>query len=251
MGTHRATELKTLAYGGSKVGLPLVRKALGLLPHVGFVNAYGLTETSSTIAVLTPDDHWETHGHADETVAKRLGSVGRPLPGIEVQIRSETGGVLGAGETGELFVRGDQVSGKYTGLGSALDENGWFPTRDLALLDEEGYLFIIGRSDDTIIRGGENIAPAELEDVLVEHRTSTRWQSSVSRTPSGGRPSLQWWSRPPESNPTPTSCGNSCAGRSGVRGPRTMWCSVRKYRRIPPVRCCGARSLKNSAASME
>ncbi len=77
--------------------------------------------------------------------------------------------MLDAGQPGELYVRGEQVSGRYTGLGSVLDEQGWFPTRDLASLDEAGYLFIIGRSDDTIIRGGENIAPAEIEDVLVEH----------------------------------------------------------------------------------
>ncbi|MDT5016100.1 MAG: hypothetical protein QOD39_2260 [Mycobacterium sp.] len=163
------SSLRNLAYGGSKVGLPLVRKALDLLPHVGFVNAYGLTETSSTIAVLTPDDHRDAHGNTDDTVAKRLGSVGLPVPGIEVQIRDENGGVLGPGEPGELFVRGEQVSGKYTGIGSVLDDEGWFPTKDIATLDEAGYLFITGRSDDTIIRGGENIAPAELEDVLVEH----------------------------------------------------------------------------------
>ena len=86
-----------------------------------------------------------------------------------MQIRAEDGTVLGAGETGELFVRGEQVSGKYTGIGSVLDAEGWFPTKDVAYLDDEGYLFIGGRSDDTIIRGGENIAPAEIEDVLVEH----------------------------------------------------------------------------------
>jgi acyl-CoA synthetase (AMP-forming)/AMP-acid ligase II len=161
--------LRNLAYGGSKVALPLVRRALDLLPEVGFVNAYGLTETSSTIAVLTPDDHRSAHGNIDEPVAKRLGSVGQPVPGIEVQIRADDGAVLGPGESGELFVRGEQVSGKYTGIGSVLDAQGWFPTKDIATLDEAGYLFITGRSDDTIIRGGENIAPAELEDVLVEH----------------------------------------------------------------------------------
>jgi acyl-CoA synthetase (AMP-forming)/AMP-acid ligase II len=171
-GGHELPSLRNLAYGGSKVGLPLVRRALELLPHVGFVNAYGLTETSSTIAVLTPDDHREAHAASsavDTAAAKRLGSVGRPVPGIEVQIRDEDGRVLGPGETGELFVRGEQVSGRYTGIGSVLDEDGWFPTRDIALLDEDGYLFIGGRSDDTIIRGGENIAPAELEEVLIEH----------------------------------------------------------------------------------
>jgi len=161
--------LRTLAYGGSKVPLPLVRKALSLLPDVGFVNAYGLTETSSTIAVLTPDDHRVAIESSDETVARRLGSVGQPVPSIEVQIRAEDGTVLGPNETGELFVRGEQVSGKYTGIGSVLDEDGWFPTKDVASLDDDGYLFIGGRSDDTIIRGGENIAPEEIEDVLVEH----------------------------------------------------------------------------------
>ncbi len=161
--------LRTLAYGGSKVALPLVRKALSLLPDVGFVNAYGLTETSSTIAVLTPDDHRAALSASDDTVVRRLGSVGQTVPGIEVQIRADDGTLLGPNETGELFVRGEQVSGRYTGIGSVLDANGWFPTKDVASLDADGYLFIGGRSDDTIIRGGENIAPAEIEDVLVEH----------------------------------------------------------------------------------
>ncbi|MBV9514122.1 MAG: long-chain fatty acid--CoA ligase [Mycobacteriaceae bacterium] len=161
--------LRTLAYGGSKVALPLVRKALDLLPDVGFVNAYGLTETSSTIAVLTPEAHRTAHHATDEILARRLGSVGQPVPGVEVQIRGDDGAVLGADQPGELYVRGDQVSGRYAELGSVLDDDGWFPTKDLAALDRDGYLYIMGRSDDTIIRGGENIAPAEVEDVLVEH----------------------------------------------------------------------------------
>lgn len=161
--------LRNLAYGGSKVALPLVRRSLDLLPDVGFVNAYGLTETSSTIAVLTPEDHRVAYGSADETVRKRLGSVGRPVPGVDVVVRGDDGTTLPAGQPGELFVRGEQVSGRYSGIGSVLDADGWFPTRDIAVLDEDGYLFIVGRSDDTIIRGGENIAPAEIEDVLVEH----------------------------------------------------------------------------------
>jgi long-chain acyl-CoA synthetase len=168
-GDHELPSLRSLAYGGSRVGLPLIRRALELLPNVGFVNAYGLTETSSTIAVLTPDDHREAQSTSDPATARRLGSVGQAVPGIELQIRDENGTVLPPGDSGELFVRGDQVSGRYTGIGSVLDVDGWFPTRDIATLDEGGYLFIGGRSDDTIIRGGENIAPAELEDVLIEH----------------------------------------------------------------------------------
>lgn len=161
--------LRNLAYGGSKVSLPLLRRALELLPGVGFVNAYGLTETSSTIAVLTPQDHHEAVAATDRAVAARLGSVGRPVPGVEMQIRAADGVVLDAGHPGELFVRGAQVSGRYAGVGSALDADGWFATRDRAWLDADGYLFLGGRTDDTIIRGGENIAPAEIEHVLVEH----------------------------------------------------------------------------------
>ncbi len=96
-GGHELPSLRNLAYGGSKVGLPLVRRALQLLPHVGFVNAYGLTETSSTIAVLGPDDHREAHSASEAHVARRLGSVGRPVPGIEVQIRDEDGNMLRPG----------------------------------------------------------------------------------------------------------------------------------------------------------
>ncbi|WP_067446970.1 class I adenylate-forming enzyme family protein [Nocardia alba] len=161
--------LRTLAYGGAKAPLPLVRAVLELLPEVGLVNAYGLTETSSTIAVSTPEDHRLAHGSNDPAVARRLGSVGRAVPGVELQIRDAAGAVLAPGAVGELFVRGPQVSGVYAELGSVLDAEGWFPTKDLAELDADGYLFIGGRSDDTIIRGGENIAPAEIEDVLVEH----------------------------------------------------------------------------------
>src|SRR6201993_4272009 len=159
-GGHELPSLRNLAYGGSKVGLPLVRRALELLPEVGFVNAYGLTETSSTIAVLTPDDHRLAQAASDIAVVKRLGSVGQPVPGIELQIRDENGTVLGPGQTGELFVRGEQVSGRYTGIGSVLDAEGWFPTRDIATLDDDGYLFIGGGSGDTIIRGGGDKAPA-------------------------------------------------------------------------------------------
>ena len=107
---------------------PLVRKALDLLPEVGFVNAYGLTETSSTIAVLTPEDHRAAHV-APPTPPSPGGwtrSVAR-YPDIEVQIRAEDGTVLGPGETGELFVRGPQVSGRYAEIGSVLDARGLVP----------------------------------------------------------------------------------------------------------------------------
>ncbi|WP_026003046.1 class I adenylate-forming enzyme family protein [Rhodococcus sp. R1101] len=163
----RTPTLASLAYGGARISQPVLERALAAFPETGFVNAYGLTETSSTIAVLGPDDHREAL--SDESIRDRLSSVGRIVPGMEAQIRAEDDiTVLADGETGLLWVRGAQVSGEYMGKGSVLDEAGWFPTRDRARI-EDGFLYIGGRVDDTIIRGGENIAPAEIEDVLVRH----------------------------------------------------------------------------------
>ena len=81
--------------------LPVIERALALLPTVSFANAYGLTETSSTISVLTADDHREAIASTDAAVRRRLGSVGRPLPTIALEIRGPNGDVLPAGERGE------------------------------------------------------------------------------------------------------------------------------------------------------
>jgi acyl-CoA synthetase (AMP-forming)/AMP-acid ligase II len=160
--------LRSLSYGGSRMPTPVLRRALELFGDTGFVNAYGLTETSSTIALLGPEDHRAAFTSDDETVRRRLGSVGQVLPGIEVEVRDEAGAVLGTGQPGLVFLRGEQISGEYAGV-TLLDDQGWFPTRDRGFVDQDGYLYIEGRADDTIIRGGENIAPAEIEDVLLHH----------------------------------------------------------------------------------
>jgi acyl-CoA synthetase (AMP-forming)/AMP-acid ligase II len=161
--------LRSLAYGGARMPVTVLERALKLFPQTDFVNAYGLTETSSTIAVLGPDDHRAAIASDDPAARARLGSAGRLIPGIEIQVRDDNGQPAGTGQAGELWVRGEQVSGEYVGRGASVDEGGWFPTRDRGWLDDEGYLFIEGRSDDTIIRGGENIAPAEIEDALLRH----------------------------------------------------------------------------------
>ncbi|MCX7162727.1 MAG: class I adenylate-forming enzyme family protein [Betaproteobacteria bacterium] len=161
--------LRAIAYGGGKMPLPVIEKALRLWPQADFTNAYGLTETSSTIALLGPDEHRAAAGSSDPAVRRRLGSVGRPLPAIEMEIRDDDGNVLGADQSGLIFVRGGQVAGEYHGSGSQLDAEGWFPTRDRGSLDAEGFLFLEGRDDDVIVRGGENISPGEIEDVLLEH----------------------------------------------------------------------------------
>lgn len=160
--------LRSLSYGGAPMPAPVLERAMSLFPGVGFVNAYGLTETSSTIALLDPDDHRRARASTDPVVRARLGSVGRALPGIEVQVRSESDEVLPPEAVGLLYVRGEQVAGEYAGR-TTLDDHGWFETRDRGHLDAEGYLYIEGRADDTIIRGGENIAPAEIEEVIHGH----------------------------------------------------------------------------------
>jgi acyl-CoA synthetase (AMP-forming)/AMP-acid ligase II len=158
--------LRSLAYGGARMPPSVLERALAAFPGTGFTNAYGLTETSSTIAVLGPEDH---QAAITGDRRRRLASVGRLVPGVEAQLRDGDGTVLTAG-TGLLWVRGAQVSGQYLEAGSGLDENGWFPTKDRAWFDAAGYLFLAGRDDDTIIKGGENIAPAEIEDVLHAHQ---------------------------------------------------------------------------------
>jgi Acyl-CoA synthetases (AMP-forming)/AMP-acid ligases II len=176
--------LRALAFGGGKMPLPVVERALTLFPHVAFANAYGLTETSSTIALLGPEDHRQAHGHPDALIARRLDSVGKPLPTVEVEIRDEEGKPLGPDQMGEVFVRGPQVSGEYHGR-KLTDEEGWFPTRDAGFLDKDGFLFLAGRIDDVIVRGGENISPGEVEKVLREH-------SAVQDVAVIGVPSVEW-----------------------------------------------------------
>jgi acyl-CoA synthetase (AMP-forming)/AMP-acid ligase II len=160
--------LRHLSYGGGRMPLELVERTLRDLPHVDLVNAYGLTETSSTIAMLTPDDHREAFASDDPAVRARLASVGRPLPTLEVEVRDAEGVPLSAGDKGEIWVRGEQVAGEYVGR-SALTDEGWFPTRDAGWFDADGFLFVEGRLDDVIVRGAENISPGEVEDVLLAH----------------------------------------------------------------------------------
>ncbi len=168
-GDARMPSLRAIAYGGGKMPLAVIEQAMRLLPGVDFTNAYGLTETSSTICLLGPDDHRSGFASADPLVRRRLSSVGKPVPTIELEVRGEAGEVLGPGQSGEVFVRGGQVAGEYLEQGSLLDTDGWFPTRDRGHVDEYGYVYLEGRADDVIVRGGENISPGEVEDVLLEH----------------------------------------------------------------------------------
>ena len=176
--------LRALSYGGGRMPQTVLERAMALLPHVDFVNAYGLTETSSSVAVLTAEDHRTAINSTDPDVRRRLGSVGRPLPSLELEIRGPDGQPLPPGVSGEVYVRGEQVAGEYLNR-KVLQDDGWFATNDGGWLDAEGYLFVEGRLDDVIVRGGENISPGEIEDVLRKH-------PSVQDVAVFGVPDDQW-----------------------------------------------------------
>jgi acyl-CoA synthetase (AMP-forming)/AMP-acid ligase II len=184
---EKLPNFKALSYGGGRMPLPVIERALRLFPHVEFVNAYGLTETSSTVTVLTAEDHLSAHHSDDPLVRRRLGSVGKSLPTVELQIRDPDGVILPPGVSGEVYVRGDQIAGEYLHR-KAIQEDGWFATNDSGWLDEDGYLFIEGRLDDVIVRGGENISPGEIEDVLRGH-------PGVADVAVFGLPDSQWGER--------------------------------------------------------
>jgi fatty-acyl-CoA synthase len=165
--------LRTLSYGGARMPVPVLERALELFPNAGFVNAYGLTETSATVTVLGPDEHRAALATDDPAVRARLGSAGLPVPGVEIEVVGDDGASVPAGAEGTIRIRGDQVSGRYVGQGSAVGDEGWLVTGDLGHLDDDGYLFVHGRSDDVIIVGGENISPGEVEDCLLRHPAVT------------------------------------------------------------------------------
>lgn len=179
-------KLRALSYGGGRMPLAVIERAMTLLPHVDFVNAYGLTETSSTLAMLGPDDHRAAIAATGDARA-RLGSVGRPLPSVELEIRCPEGRVLPFGQSGEIHVRGEQVAGEYLHK-KLVGDDGWFATSDAGQFDADGYLYVEGRLDDVIVRGGENISPGEIEDVLRAH-------SAVSDVAVLGVPDEQWGER--------------------------------------------------------
>jgi acyl-CoA synthetase (AMP-forming)/AMP-acid ligase II len=165
---ERIPSLRHLSYGGGRMPARTIEAAVRLFPQVDFVNAYGLTETSSTIAVLDPADHRRFAASDDPAARRRLGSVGRPVPSVQIEIRDPDGTPVAPSVSGEIFVRGEQVAGEYLD-GTRLEDGGWFATRDAGYLDTYGYLFLDGRLDDVIVRGGENLSPGEIEDVLLAH----------------------------------------------------------------------------------
>jgi acyl-CoA synthetase (AMP-forming)/AMP-acid ligase II len=171
---HDLSSLRVITYGAAPMPLEVITKALDVFPGVSFINAFGQTETASTITSLTPEDHVISgSGEERDRKLKRLSSIGKAMSDVEMKVVDEGGNELPPGEVGEIIARGPRVMTGYwkdeEKTKKAIDEGGWVHTGDVGYVDEDGYFFLAGRSSDIIIRGGENIAPEELEAILRAH----------------------------------------------------------------------------------
>ncbi|MGZ4760757.1 MAG: class I adenylate-forming enzyme family protein [Acidimicrobiales bacterium] len=157
LSTTDTSSLRMISYGAAAAPTELVRRALDQWPDVGFANTFGQTETIGAYTSLTPADHRDP---------RRIGSVGRALPGVEVRVVDPaTGHDVEPDAVGEIWVRSAQVA---PASGTGLDD-GWLHSGDLARMDADGYLYPLGRMSDTINRGGEKFAPAEVAECLRTH----------------------------------------------------------------------------------
>ncbi|MEO8605188.1 MAG: AMP-binding protein [bacterium] len=187
------SSLQNLSYGGAAMPFPVIRRAIEAFPATtGFVNAFGQTETTSTLTVLGPDDH-KLDGPPEEVERnlKRLVSIGRPLPDVQVKVVDDDGNDMPTDGVGELWVFTPRTMKGYAAQDGAVSNpalEGWLPTRDMGWIDADGYIFLAGRKDDMIIRGGENISPAEIEAVLYSHQ-------SVDEAAVIGLPDDEWGQR--------------------------------------------------------
>ena len=166
--TADLASLELLMYGASPIGDVLLRRALRVL-KCNFMQAYGMTESSGTTVVLNPGDH-----DPDGPRAGLLRSCGRALPWVELRvIDPHSFDDADTGTVGEIWLRTPMLMKGYwnkpEATREAITSEGWFRTGDAAYLDDEGYVFLFDRFKDMIVSGGENIYPAEIENVLNAH----------------------------------------------------------------------------------
>ena len=156
--------LRTGIMAGSPCPIEVMKRVVGEMHMSQVTIAYGMTETSPV----------SCQSGMDTPLERRVSTVGQVQPHLEIKIVSpETGEVVPCGETGEFCTRGYSVMHGYWNdpakTQEAIDEDGWMHTGDLATMDEEGYVKIVGRIKDMVIRGGENVYPREIEEFLYRH----------------------------------------------------------------------------------
>ena len=171
------SSLKVITYGAAPMPFEVINRAIQMMPWVKFINAFGQTETASTITALGPEDHiiegTEEEKEKEKKLKRLTSSIGKPLPDVEVKIVDEEGKGIAVLEVGEILARGPRIMTGYwrdeQKTKQVITSDGWLRTGDMGWMDEEGYIYLAGRADDMIIRGGENISPEEVEDVLHSH----------------------------------------------------------------------------------
>ncbi len=156
--TYDLTTLRYVTQAGAPMSAPLTRRVRRAFSGARLFCMYGQTEASARLTYLPPDD-----------LDRKPGSVGVAIPGVEVSVRTEDGAPATAHVVGEIFARGPNVMCGYLGDPDATADvlrDGWLRTRDVGYLDEDGYLFIIGRSDDLISVAGHRVGPREIEAAI-------------------------------------------------------------------------------------
>jgi long-chain acyl-CoA synthetase len=156
---HDLSSLRWLSSGGAPLAPEVEQEFRRRVPSVTIRQGYGLTESAALISTNPTD-------------GVRSGSVGLPVPGTDVEIRDDDGRALPAGEPGEVCARSPGIMQGYWHAPEATAqaiEDGWLHTGDIGYLDGDGYLYIVDRKKDLIIRGGFNVYPRDVEDVLVQH----------------------------------------------------------------------------------
>ena len=167
-GQYDLSGLRSLAYGASPIQQALLDRAMAALPHVGFMQAYGMTELAPLVSVLSAEQHGEAARAAGLTR-----SAGRAATTVEVRIADPAGCELPRGTVGEIMVRGPGVMRGYWNreeeTRKVLGDDGWYRSGDGAYMDDQGFIYIVDRVKDMIVTGGENVYSAEVENALAGH----------------------------------------------------------------------------------
>lgn len=162
------SHLRKVIYGASPMSVDLLKKAMEKLPGVQFMQAYGMTEASPVLTMLTGDDH---RLDGTERQIKRLASCGRPVPCVELKVVDAAGDEVPAGVVGEFLARGPNIMKGYWKLPDETEKalhGGWYHTGDMGYRDEDNYFYVVDRAKDMIISGGENVYSVEVEQVLYQ-----------------------------------------------------------------------------------